>query len=127
MNLNIDKILFDNYLLGEQAKLQNEILIKSKLINETCIQLKDALETSINYLIVNNKRESTIRINQKQMISFKECGLDKDILELDNFVKEKTKLKFSLNVLHDYTGAEYYFHPHHYEAMIKVSLEPNVN
>ena len=125
MNLNIDKNLLNKFLLEEQKKLENEILIKSKLINQSCIQLKDELETSINDLIVNNKRESTIRFDVKEMINFRDCGLDKDILELNDFVKEKTGLKFRLNVFQDYSGVEYYFHPKHYETMIKVSLEPN--
>ena len=38
MNLNIDKNLLNKFLLEEQKKLENEILIKSKLINQSCIQ-----------------------------------------------------------------------------------------
>lgn len=99
MNLSIDKILFDKFLSGKQTELEEDQLLKSKLKYESCIDLKYALETCINYMINTNKSKSSFIFYQKYLVNFEDCGLDKDIKELKNIVSKKTgfELKISTN------------------------------
>ena len=91
--LNIDKVAFDKFLSKEQSELEKEELLNSKLAYQSCINLKNAFETSINDIITNNKRESKIRFEQNYYVNIQDCGFYKQILELKKNVSDKTRLQ----------------------------------
>ena len=96
MNLLVDKNLFDKFLSEKQKILEKDEILKSQLKYQACVNLKNALETSINKMITNNKSESKIRFDQIYDVNFVDCGLNKDIRELKNIVKEKTGFKLKI-------------------------------
>jgi hypothetical protein len=99
-SLNIDKVAFDKFLLKEQSKLEKEKLLSTKLKYQSCMNLKNAFETSINDIIKNNKRESKIRFEQNNSVNFEDCVFDKDVKELKNLVLEKSNLTLEISVEH---------------------------
>jgi hypothetical protein len=93
-SLNIDKEQFKGFLLNQQEKYNQKKLTQSKLKEQDCFQLKNALEISINDMIVNNKSNSRTKISQLHNVDFIKCGLDKDLLKLMMFAKQTTNLYF---------------------------------
>lgn len=121
MNLNIDKKLFDNFLTNKQKNLENPESMRLKNKYEACIELKNALETSINKMIANNTNECYMNVDLKEMVDFKVCGLDKDINEFKNIVTQKTKLKFDVSIV----DVQPYFYPEFFHTTIRTELNKN--
>ena len=123
LSLNIDKIAFDKFLSIEQSKLKKKELLRIESKLQSCMSLKNALETSINNMIVGNKQKSEIRFNQEIFVNLTECGLDKDIKELKKIVREKTgfMLKYSIEHYPSYPPIC------ETEYKIKILLKPEVS
>lgn len=110
INLNINMSHFTKFLIGIKKKDENDLKKNIKFnktyfpdeISRSCVQLRYALEDSINNMIKNNKCEtSIIRFDQNINVNFKDCGLDKEIIKLNDIIKEKTG--FRLKVVHNLT------------------------
>ncbi len=121
-NLDIDKRLFEKYLLEEQTKFENEKNIQTQKNNENCLRLKKDLETSLNYMFNNNIRENSFNFRQNLDVkcSLKDCGFLKDISSLNNIVKEKSPFKLSIS--EKYSGC--YYIQEQFESTIKILFEP---
>ena len=122
MNLLIDKNAFDKFLLGKQEKLEQDQLLESKLKHQSCMNLKNAFETSINDMITNNKSESITRFVTSKCVNVKYCELDADVKELDNIVSKKTG--FMLNVSTNYIQPYFFHDTEKNEADLKIVLLP---
>ena len=120
-SLNIDKVAFDKFLLKEQSKLEKEELLSTKLKYQSCMNLKNAFETSINDIITNNKRKSKIRFEQHNSVNFEDCAFDKDVKELKNIVsKSNLMLEISIEHLVPYPPSL------EFENELKIILKPKM-
>lgn len=99
--LNINKIALEKFLSKENSKFKKNEILRTEMKYQSCVNLKDALETSINALITNNKYKSTIIFPQTNFIKIEDCGFYNKVVDLKNIIKYNTGLDLVIKI-YDY-------------------------
>jgi hypothetical protein len=122
MNLLFDRELFEKFLSKKQVNLEKDNLLESKLKHQSCINLKNTLESCVNSMIKYNKSESTIKYEQLYWVNFEDCGLYKDVRELEDIVSKKTG--FNLKIFNEEIPPYFPTHDDSIEANLRILLVP---